>query len=165
MIRESRVFGPQFDCGPERGELHQPEGIGWARRAEIIRLSFDRDHRILPHPICPAVFDDLAGVEGHGQPDAEGLRGIGIVTCAIASVLTTLKEPSGCFLAASSCCHLSRLSSRHRRGRARPRACREGNNAQTLHHRSERDSAPRPPPATPGMTKARWRAMLGSLPI
>ena len=50
-------------------------GIGWARRAEIIRLSFDHDHLILPHPICTAVFDDLAGVEGHGQPDAEGLRG------------------------------------------------------------------------------------------
>ena len=33
----------------------------------------------------------------HGQPDAEGLRGIGIVTCRHRQPLTTLKEPSGCF--------------------------------------------------------------------
>jgi hypothetical protein len=39
--------------------------------AEVVGLSFDRDDRILPHPICPPFLDDFAGVERHGQPDAK----------------------------------------------------------------------------------------------
>src|SRR5690242_13374962 len=47
--------------------------------AEVVALSFDCDDRVLPHPICPAFLDDLAGVGRDRQPDPEELGGIGIV--------------------------------------------------------------------------------------
>src|SRR5215472_56895 len=47
--------------------------------AEIFRLRFDGDYRVLPQPICPARLDNLAGIECDRQPDTEKLRGIGIV--------------------------------------------------------------------------------------
>jgi hypothetical protein len=47
--------------------------------AEIFRLPFDRNDRVLSHPIRPALFDDLACVKGHRQSNTEKLRRIGIV--------------------------------------------------------------------------------------
>ena len=47
--------------------------------AEIARLGFDRNYRVLPQPIRPAFLDNLAGVERDRQPDAKELRRIGIV--------------------------------------------------------------------------------------
>jgi hypothetical protein len=43
---------------------------------EDLPLPFDRNDRVLSHPIRPTLFDDLAGVERHGQPNAEELRRI-----------------------------------------------------------------------------------------
>src|SRR5256885_13110512 len=48
--------------------------------AEIARLGFDRNYRVLPQPVRPACLDNLAGVERDRQPDAKELSGIGIVT-------------------------------------------------------------------------------------
>ena len=36
---------------------------------EIVGLSLDRDHRVLPQPVSPALLDDLAGVEDDRQAD------------------------------------------------------------------------------------------------
>ena len=47
--------------------------------AEILPLAFDRDDRVLPHPIRPAVLDSLAGMERDRQADPEKLRRIGII--------------------------------------------------------------------------------------
>src|SRR5438067_4835133 len=47
--------------------------------AQIVRLRVDRDYGILPHPIRPALLNDLASVERDRQPDAKELRRIGIV--------------------------------------------------------------------------------------
>src|SRR5882757_9650509 len=47
--------------------------------AEIARLGFDRNYRVLPQPVRPAFLDNLAGVERDRQPDAKELRRIGIV--------------------------------------------------------------------------------------
>src|SRR3984893_16941250 len=47
--------------------------------AEIARLGFDRNDRVLPQPIRPAFLDNLAGVERDRQPYTKELRGIGIV--------------------------------------------------------------------------------------
>jgi hypothetical protein len=47
--------------------------------AEIVRLGFDRDDRVLPQPIRPALLDYFASIERDRQPDPKELRGIGIV--------------------------------------------------------------------------------------
>src|SRR5215467_16076795 len=47
--------------------------------AQIVGLRFDRDGRILPQPIRPALLDDLAGIERDRQPDPEELGRIWIV--------------------------------------------------------------------------------------
>jgi hypothetical protein len=70
-------------------ELVQPpdEPAGAVEQVELIPLAaidverlkparFDRNDRVVPHPIRPALLDDLAGVERHGQPNAEELRQI-----------------------------------------------------------------------------------------
>src|SRR5580704_14335405 len=41
--------------------------------AEIVRLGFDRDDRVLPQPIRPTFLDNLASVECDQQPDSKGI--------------------------------------------------------------------------------------------
>ena len=73
--------------------------------AQAIRIGVDCNDRVLPQPIGPAFLDDFACVERDRQTNAKKLCGVGIVAAAIAKILNTLKEPSGCFWADSSCCH------------------------------------------------------------
>ena len=64
-------------------------GLRCARRGDIPSCRYDYHalcHKLgrecrqsLIVPICPPFLDNFAGVERHGQPDAEELRGIGIV--------------------------------------------------------------------------------------
>src|SRR5438552_17231273 len=63
---------------------HEPAGT--IKQIELIilpaidvRESLDRNPRIVPQPVRPALLDDLAGVERYWQPDPEKLRWIGIV--------------------------------------------------------------------------------------
>ena len=104
-MRDAKLVQPPYES---TGTVKQIELIFVAaidvkrlQPAEIVCLGFHRDDRVLPQPIRPAFLDDLAGVEGDGQPGTEKLRRDRATWCHTPSNWDYRNYRSRCFVEAA----------------------------------------------------------------